>query len=131
MIRKGRRIPPVIPLASMADIAFLLIVFFLLASSFTQQSDAPVQRAKSPDIASTESMRIGLVLDSLGQLRLQGRSVTVVNLQAELEVVLQDRQNRKVHVTIDKDLTKKTYYPVLQILGRAGATPVLTGDIEK
>ena len=128
MIRKPRRIQPIIPLASMADIVFVLIAFFWLTSSFAKDSpDGTLEKAESPDIEITETLPVSLSMDSDGQLKFQGSVTTVDGLESALTEALEGREDRQVLVTIDKSLTKRQYYPVLQALGRAGATPMLTG----
>ena len=55
-IRKARRAPPVVPLASMGDIAFLLTIFFILTSNFAKDD---TRNIKPPTARELEQMEKG------------------------------------------------------------------------
>ena len=68
-----RRILPLVPFSSLADMAFILLVFFLLSSHFAEQQAAPVRLARAEaalDDASTRPLLF--VLDASGGLALGG-----------------------------------------------------------
>ncbi len=68
-----RRILPLVPFSSLADMAFILLVFFLLSSHFAEQHAAPVRLARAEaalDDASTRPLLF--VLDASGGLALGG-----------------------------------------------------------
>jgi biopolymer transport protein ExbD len=121
----------VIPLASMGDIAFLLIIFFMLTASFMREKNVSLDLARSADIDKLKQAHVTVSVDADGMIRLQGVHVTVEELPSAVEAMLGDREDRRVQVTIDKGLLKPDYYPVVEALGRAGATPsspALTGN---
>jgi hypothetical protein len=45
--------------------------------------------------------------------------------------MLADSKDRRVKVSIDQALPKQTYFPVIEALSQAGATPVLIGERER
>ena len=68
-----RRILPLVPFSSLAVMAFILLVFFLLSSHFAEQQAAPVRLARAEaalDDASTRPLLF--VLDASGGLALGG-----------------------------------------------------------
>ena len=54
MIRRKKRMSLIVPTSSMGDIAFLLIIFFMLASTFMKSGNAQVENASSSAIESQE-----------------------------------------------------------------------------
>ena len=117
MIRRKRRLQPLIPLASMGDIAFLLIIFFILTSSFIEGDNARLTPARSPDIDEVRRpAAVSVSVDTRGVVRLQGVEMPVVQLEASVEALLGERKDRRVKVSIDKDLTKQDFLPVIEAL---------------
>ena len=131
MIRRRRRMKPIIPLASMADIAFLLIIFFMLAGTIEEKENMQLDLAQSEDVEKLEKVKISVTLDADGVLRLQGNEATAGGLDMLLEEMLEGSEDRKVKVKIDKGLPKDIYMPVFEALGRAGVTLELLGEEEQ
>ena len=52
--RKKERKPIPVPLTSMGDIAFLLIIFFMLASDFIKEPNLKVEPPRSEHVKKTE-----------------------------------------------------------------------------
>ena len=50
MIRRKKRATVPVPLATMGDIAFQLIIFFVLTSTFMKSSNIDLVEPKSPDV---------------------------------------------------------------------------------
>ena len=49
-IRRRKKPSLVLPLSSMGDIAFLLIIFFMLASNFMKTNKVELEKPLSPDL---------------------------------------------------------------------------------
>ena len=54
--RRNKRRKVLVPVASMGDIAFLLIIFFLLASEFARDKDVPIQLPTAQQVKKTEAV---------------------------------------------------------------------------
>ena len=130
MIRRPRRLQALLPLAAMGDIAFLLIIFFILTSTFIEGDNAKLKPARSVDIEEVRKpAAYSVSVDTEGVVRLQGVVIPSGQLEASVDFLLGDRKDRRVKVSIDKDLTRKDFFPVVEALSRAGATPILTGEL--
>ena len=53
-IRRRKKPSLVLPLSSMGDIAFLLIIFFMLASNFMKTNKVELEKPASPDLEQQE-----------------------------------------------------------------------------
>jgi len=126
-IRRKKKIRMLIPLASMGDIAFLLIIFFMLVSSFMKNVE--VDQAASPDVEQLETAQISVIVDKDVRIWLQGIEVGVGEVGPAVEILVGERrQDTPVHLTIQKELKKKDYMPVISALSSAGVKLVLVGQ---
>ena len=131
MIRSKKRTMPYVPVASMGDIAFLLIIFFMLTSNFMKQANIELEQPESPDVEDIEKAYVTVSLDQEGQLWVDGREQEPQVLAAELEVLLRNIDEKRVHVKIDKAIGKEKFMPVLEALSEVGAKMYFIGDLEK
>jgi len=127
MIRRKRRPQPFVPLASMGDIAFLLIIFFMLSATIMKDANIKLNPAASSDLEKLEQAQVSVSLDVDGVLRLQGNEMTPKTLETTVENMLAGRDDRDVKLRIDRDLPTQSYLPVIEALSRAGATLQVTG----
>ncbi len=127
MIRRKRRPPMMIPLASMGDIAFLLIIFFMLNATFMKDGRIQLEPAESRDLQEVETAPISVSIDVDGVSRLQGAEMTPGSLETAVANLLAGRDDRVVRLRVDRNLPKRVYLPVIEALSRAGATLQVTG----
>jgi biopolymer transport protein ExbD len=120
-----------VPVASMGDIAFLLIIFFLVVSEFAK--DVPVEQPESEDIARLEETPpVSVVIDNEKRFYLDGEEIEEANLESTLISTVNAIANveaRSVVFKADKTLTYSDIEPVLEILAKAGV-PVALGGTE-
>ena len=128
-IRRKKRQSLVIPMTSFGDIAFLLIIFFMVASVFMRESHIKVTPAKSPDVDKAK-VRISVVMDSEGKVWVDGEQCPVDSLESVVAAMLQDRSDKTVTLKIDKDRLQKEYGSVIKSIADAGSDVVLFGEKE-
>jgi biopolymer transport protein ExbD len=127
-IRRRKKIKMMIPLASMGDIAFLLIIFFMLVSSFMKNT-MEFDPATSDDVRDLPPAELSVVLDKFNRLWLQGIEITPNELAPAVEVLVGDRRaDSRVQLSIHKDLKRKDYMPVIEALSEAGVPVEHTGQ---
>jgi biopolymer transport protein ExbD len=123
-LRKPRHSPE-INAASSADIAFLLLVFFLVTSSFDsktgiyKQSPAPVKKeavTKKWDIEPRNLLTLTINADN--QILHNGEILPVQDLKKELNrfIAQADTVNHRVSLEVDRAATYQTYLLVLSEL---------------
>lgn len=120
--------PMIVPTASMGDIAFLLIIFFMLASNFMKTGNVHSENPASPDVETQEPAQVTVVLDQEGTLWLQGVAIGTSELTAGVEAVVGNHRERPVHVRIHKTHERKDFLPVLEALSEAGVRILLVGE---
>ncbi|GAF94231.1 unnamed protein product, partial [marine sediment metagenome] len=126
-IRRSTRIPPLVPVASMGDIAFLLIIFFMVTSNFIKEAHVEIDQATAPEIEVMKESQLSVTVDKDGNLWLQGQPCPVQILEEGVSALLAEREDKVVMLKIDKDVPNQTYGPVFLALSKAGAEIALVG----
>ena len=127
MIKRRKTSLPIIPTASMGDIAFLLIIFFMLASNFMKSANVKAEEPASPDVEQQEPALVSVIYDQEGKLWLQGVEIGMGELAGGVQVAVGDDRKLPVHVKIDKARTGVDFLPVIRSLSEAGVRIMLTG----
>ena len=118
-----------VPTTSMGDIAFLLIIFFMLTSKFMQESHVKFEHAKSPDIQAIEDCPVSVILDENGGIWLQGQPCgSAEMMRLGVEALRGDKKDQKVILKVHKSLTAKQYTPVILELSKAGVKIAFSGE---
>ncbi len=125
--RNKKRQKITVPIASMGDIAFLLIIFFMIASNFVKEAHVDLEEATSMDIKNLEECKISVSVDKDAQIYLQGEICDISSLEQGVTALLETTENKTVMLKIDRNLVQKQYGEVLLELSKAGATLALTG----
>ena len=129
----GRRAKPVAEtqMVSLADIAFLIIFFFLLTSSFmTDRSVVAVPQV--PKTKQSESP-ITVTMDADKKVYLNGHEVDSPDvIENQLKDEFKDTTDAKkleVRLKIDKYLTFKDYRKLYEAIGNAGGIIAIVHDL--
>ena len=114
----------------MGDIAFLLIIFFMLASNFMQTANVEMEEAKSSSLEQQEAAKQSVTMDKNGDIWFQGQVVQANELPELLKPFVEQDKTLAVHVSIDRALTHKDYSKLIQAVSESGAKLILTGQPE-
>jgi len=131
MIRKRKRADLVLPLTSFGDIAFLMIIFFMLASNFMKSANLELTDARGSSIEQQEPAQVTVVLDEDGVLWCEGAACSPQELPALLAARVDDLRGAAVHVRIHAGHPRLTFMPVIEAVSEAGVKMVLTGELEE
>ena len=129
-IRKRKKPDLVLPLSSMGDIAFLLIIFFMLASNFMKTGNVELEKPDAPALEQQEAAKCSIMMDKDAQIWYEGAQVTANEVTSALKDQVEQNHDFTVHVTIHKDLVKKDFMPLVEAISEAGAKMILTGEPE-
>ena len=131
--RKKRR-SVAIPTASMGDIAFLLIIFFLVCSETSKdRSDLDVTPPVSEHVRKNKApVAARVAIDKTGTIYFDGDRVDNAKdvewgVLARLTRTVSDDQ-RHVQFTCDATLPKESFEPVLQAIATAGGIIEAVGE---
>lgn len=114
---RSRRSP--ISLTALIDVVFILLVFFMLASSFLDWRSIALT---PPPAGSQAASMVGAVLVEVraSGLRLSGRPVTLDELEARIRARLAEKREQAVFVKPAPGVPLRTAVAVLDRLAAAG-----------
>lgn len=118
---------------SIADIVLLLIIFFLLTSTFVIQQGIRVKLPKAFSEESAPPDRITITMTEAGQLFLGDGLVGLDNLEILLKKKIEELGNPLVVIRADRTVIIEKAVRVMDIVREAGATRLLiaTEPIER
>jgi biopolymer transport protein ExbD len=111
----------VIPLI---DVVFFLLVFYVIASSFTQDRSVPVDRPASAGAAPSTGTAVVVGVLQDGAVQLGGQALPLVGLTAALRVRLAESGSQQVLVVADRTLPTGRLLAVMDACRAAGAARV-------
>ena len=101
-IETRRRQSPDIGIAPLVDCIFLLLIFFLLTSSFSETQGIKIDLPKSSTAQEAEKENIEIVLSDTGEIVLQGRPTAIAELTRALRDTVARQGKRPVFLKADK-----------------------------
>ena len=130
-----RRTPKVdIPAVAMGDIAFNLLVFFVILAKGQDDSHLQWTPAKADNVQSAGYSKVSVVIDKDEKVYLNGQPISESNLASQIESNLGNAPagDRKVLLKAHKDCTAIRFEPVIEAISQAGGELVhILDDIRK
>ncbi len=111
--------------SSLTDIVMLLLIFFLVSSSFVMSSGIKVQlpRAETGEINTRKNVNVSVT--DKGKLYVNSEQVTLENLGRKISTALQNNPDKIIVVSADKNVTLQNAVQVIDIAKAVGATRFL------
>ena len=113
-----QRSPLILELTPLIDVVFLLLIFFMVSTTFVNQPSAmevDLPTSDSSEVLS-EGDDVGITLTSDGRVFIDGQGVTMEQLSAELRRIAREDPTTQVVVRADKGLT---YQRLIDVMGLA------------
>lgn len=137
MIKKREsRVSPEIPTASMADIAFLLIVFFLVTTTMNQDKGLSLHLPPMGETKEVQSKNIlNVWINARDQLAFfENDQLTPIpsgQLQSQIKARMAENDKLIISVKTERGATYRTFVDVLDELKMAGATKISIANPEE
>ena len=100
--RPKRYIKPLINIASLVDVLFLLLIFFMVTSAFVEQPNIKLELPSTRHSEISKIERMVLTISRDGQLFLQDKPVEKKDLEKELRRVILDTGDDVLVLKADK-----------------------------
>ncbi len=122
---KRKRMRAEIPTASMADIAFLLIVFFMLTSVFATEKGLQIVLPEKGETVKIKKGNIAQVyVNALGQVRIEGEDVSLEDIEEKVSSMLAVNDSLVFSLRADRRCKYETIIKVFDELRIANAQRV-------
>ena len=129
---RRRRTRFIIPVVSMGDIAFLLIIFFMMCSHFAKERKITPAESDYIDELKRPRPPTIVVVEADGTIYFQGAPTSGADEVESLvsQIITDDAppDRRRVQLSVDASVGPEVYKPLLEALGRAGATIEFVGQ---
>ncbi|MEK9138553.1 MAG: biopolymer transporter ExbD [Bacteroidota bacterium] len=107
--------------SSLTDIVMLLLIFFLLSSSFVTQPGIKVQLPKAETGETPTDKNLTVTLTEKGQLFFNSEQVTLETLGQKLAAAIKSDRERVVVIRADRNVTLQNTVQVIDIAKAVGA----------
>jgi biopolymer transport protein ExbD len=127
--RIKRYIKPVINIASLVDVLFLLLIFFMVTSAFVEQPNIKLElpSTKHSEVSKIENTVLTIARD--GQLFLQDRPVDKKKLEKELRRIILDTGEEVLVLKADKEVSYGVVVGIMDDARGAGFKKVVAPTI--
>jgi biopolymer transport protein ExbD len=127
--RVKRYIKPVINIASLVDVLFLLLIFFMVTSAFVEQPNIKLELPATRHSEVSRVERTVLTLSRDGQLFLKEKPVDKQNLEKELRRLMLDTGDEVLVLKADKMVPYGDVVDIMDYAKGAGFKKVVAPTI--
>jgi len=122
MARRARRESEeaAIDLTPMLDVVFIMLIFFIVTTSFVKEAGIDVNRPKAAKAVSKPSATIFVAIRANGEVWLDKRAVDVERVGASIEKMLAESPTDTVIVQADKEAKHGVVVSVMDQIKLAG-----------
>jgi biopolymer transport protein ExbD len=115
-----------VPALAMGDIAFNLLIFFVILAQAQDDSFLTWQPAKAANLENAGPSRVSILIDTEDRLYLNGQEIGVGQLADRIRLVLGDAPpgERNVLLKVDRETTAVRFEPVIEAISEAGGDMV-------
>ncbi|HIF9202964.1 TPA: ExbD/TolR family protein [Photobacterium damselae] len=109
-----------IDLTSMLDIVFIMLIFFIVTSSFVRESGVEVNRPQASHAVSQKDAGIFIAITSANDIYIDKRIVDAERVQATIEHMLVDQPDASLVIQADEHAYNGTVVKVMDAAKGAG-----------
>ncbi|GGA72973.1 biopolymer transporter ExbD [Neiella marina] len=120
-----------IDLTPMLDVVFIMLIFFIVTSTFVKESGVDVTRPEADTAVVTESNSIQIGITSANQVFMDKRQIDKRAIRANVEKSLAENPGAAVIIVADQDSNTSTLIEVMDQARLAGATSVSVASEDK
>ena len=113
-----------IDIGPMIDIVFILLIFFMVTTTFVKDMKLELERPKASSAVAASSKAIRLFVDQNGSIYLDGEQVRLWLVQSKLRDLLGTSTSKVVLVVTDEDVPAGRLVEVVDQARLAGAESV-------
>jgi len=129
---EGRaRIHSHLDIAPLIDIVFLLLVFFMLTSTFLVPEAIELELPESSSASAMETMPITVSMGRMGQLALNGEHIELKQLRMALEPLLKHNLDSAITLKSDAQTEVQQLLKVMDEIRTAGGSNIALATLQK
>lgn len=123
--RAGNQTEPEVNLTSLIDVILLLLVFFMVTTSFVRESELAIRLPEVSDSTDTavEEAELAITVTAKGQYFVNNRALVdnrPATLQAAIRKLMPDLPAKRVSITADAEASHQSVVTAMDIAGKLG-----------
>lgn len=131
LIEKKKKYDAEIPTSSLADIVFLLLIFFLVTTTInTDKGISLLLPASGQTKAVPKKNILNILINDYGEVLLEGEPIQVPFIKTEIEKRIAENENLIVSVKTTKKTQYEVFISVMDQLKMANATKISIAEPE-
>ena len=104
---------------AMGDIAFLLLIFFVILAKAQDDSHLRWEPAADEELEQAKNYKASVVIDAKNKTYLNGRPIAQAQLEGALGELLGDERQATVLLKVHKDATVLQFEPVIEAVSKS------------
>lgn len=104
------------------DMVFILLIFFIVATSFVRESGVEVNRPQATSAVAREKVSMLIGITSAGRIFIEGHEIDIHNIKGRMNSFLAEVPGGSVVIVADKNCPTGTTIKVLDACRLAGVT---------
>lgn len=120
-----------IDLTPMLDVVFIMLIFFIVSTSFVKESGIQINRPSASTAVKKERANILVAISEVGEVWMQKRKVDVRSVRANIERLRAEIPEGSVVIQADKGSKNGLLVEVMDQIRAAGVTNISLAAKEK
>lgn len=120
-----------IDMTPMLDIVFIMLIFFIVTTSFVKESGFDVNKPKAQQASKKKSANIFIAIDSAGRVHMEKRVVDIKRVRANVERMLAEAPEAAVMIQADVDTKHGVVVKVMDQVKAAGIDKLMVAAEEE
>jgi biopolymer transport protein ExbD len=104
----------------MLDIVFIMLIFFIVTTSFVKEKGLEVNRPKDNQNVQQPSKALSIRIDALGKIMMNGREVDIRRVVANIQTFLAENNTDSAAIQADEDTEHGIVVEVMNQAKEAG-----------
>jgi biopolymer transport protein ExbD len=116
-LRRNKSEPFYIPLNSMSDVAFLLLIFIMLVALINYRKEVKIEYPEAKNALRTSAEKnLEIWIDRSGGVYLDGEAADLLAVERKIEDLYRSAPDTRVHIIADRNTPYEKINGVLEIL---------------
>ncbi|WP_375749383.1 ExbD/TolR family protein [Vibrio sp. HN007] len=120
-----------VDMTSMLDIVFIMLIFFIVTSSFVKESGVEVNRPQASNAVSQKNASIFIAVTAQNEIYIDKRVIDKERVQATLEHLITEQPNASVVIQADEFAFNGTVVSVMDSAKGAGISNIALATEQK
>ena len=116
-----------INITSLIDVIFMMLLFFMITSTFLEQPGIKLELPAARTSVNAEPQEVVLTVDKKGELFLNRQPVTLAELEAEIRKVMPEMKDGALVLKADQEITHGLVVRVMDMAKRGGVKKLIIG----